>query len=224
MIGMDGWMVDGGVSALPPAVHCVGGFRAAVVWRWQMNTSGRRKKNTSNEKKNPNLLEMLLYLSGKDKKKKNLFSSGIVFGAKCQKIPRAVFSERPCSQAPFLIFFFFPKTMIKLPHTALFFLAFKRTSQWLVVVCAERVINNERKVGNRARSAALRAGSVRAAVEGLAPSEQVTLFASSRLFLSLLGGEELHLNALGWNRIFNIRSRGDASTRSTVDEVGQMYV
>ena len=33
MIGMDGWMVDGGVSALPPAVHCVGGFRAAVVWR-----------------------------------------------------------------------------------------------------------------------------------------------------------------------------------------------
>lgn len=34
-----------------------------------MNTSGRRKKNTSNEKKNPNLLEMLLYLSGKDKKK-----------------------------------------------------------------------------------------------------------------------------------------------------------
>lgn len=224
MIGMDGWMVDGGVSALPPAVHCVGGFRAAVVWRWQMNTSGRRKKNTSNEKKNPNLLEMLLYLSGKDKKKKNLFSSGIVFGAKCQKIPRAVFSERPCSQAPFLIIFFFPKTMIKLPHTALFFLAFKRTSQWLVVVCAERVINNERKVGNRARSAALRAGSVRAAVEGLAPSEQVTLFASSRLFLSLLGGEELHLNALGWNRIFNIRSRGDASTRSTVDEVGQMYV
>lgn len=73
MIGMDGWMADGGVSALPPAVHCVGGFRAAVVWRWQMNTSGRRKKNTSNEKKNPNLLEMLLYLSGKDKKKKSLF-------------------------------------------------------------------------------------------------------------------------------------------------------
>lgn len=73
MIGMDGWMADGGVSALPPAVHCVGGFRAAVVWRWQMNTSGRRKKNTSNEKKNPNLLEMLLYLSGKDKKKKISF-------------------------------------------------------------------------------------------------------------------------------------------------------
>lgn len=224
MIGMDGWMVDGGVSALPPAVHCVGGFRAAVVWRWQMNTSGRRKKkNTSNEKKTPTCLKCFCIFLEKTKKNP-LFSSGIVFGAKCQKIPRAVFSERPCSQAPFLIIFFFPKTMIKLPHTALFFLAFKRTSQWLVVVCAERVINNERKVGNRARSAALRAGSVRAAVEGLAPSEQVTLFASSRLFLSLLGGEELHLNALGWNRIFNIRSRGDASTRSTVDEVGQMYV
>lgn len=68
----------------------------------------KEKKNTSNGKKNPNLLEMLLYLSGKDKKK-NLFSSGIVFGAKCQKIPKAVFSERPCSQAPFLIIFFFPK-------------------------------------------------------------------------------------------------------------------
>lgn len=175
------------------------------------------------KKKTPTCLKCFCIFLEKTKKKKNLFSSGIVFGAKCQKIPRAVFSERPCSQAPFLIIFFFPKTMIKLPHTALFVFAFKRTSQWLVVVCAERVINNERKVGNRARSAALRAGSVRAAVEGLAPSEQVTLFASSRLFLSLLGGEELHLNALGWNRIFNIRSRGDASTRSTVDEVGQMY-
>lgn len=95
------------------------------------------KKKTPAMKKNPNLLEMLLYLSGKDKKKKNLFSSGIVFGAKCQKIPRAVFSERPCSQAPFLIFFFFPKTMIKLPHTALFFFLLLNTPHnglWLFVL------------------------------------------------------------------------------------------
>lgn len=66
-----------------------------------------------------------------------------------------------------------------------------------MVVCAKQVINNEQKVGNRARSAALRAGSVSAAVELLAPSEQVTLFASSPLFLSLLEVGETTSECIG---------------------------
>jgi len=58
-----------------------------------MNALGGKKN--PNPKKKTTQPEMVLYLSGG--KKKNPFSFGILFSAKCQKILMTVFTERPWS-------------------------------------------------------------------------------------------------------------------------------